>query len=67
MVQARQQAENLRLGGRFHGVGGFIGNQQARLIGQGDGDHHFLAFAVGQLIGEAAHNVLVILDAHAVQ
>ncbi len=67
LVQPVEQAENLRLGGRLHGVGRLIGNQQARLVGQRNGDHHFLTLAVGQLIREAAHGVFVILNAHPVQ
>ncbi|SSL80958.1 Uncharacterised protein [Klebsiella pneumoniae] len=37
LVEPRQQANNLRLGGRLHGVGRLVGNQQTRLVGQGDG------------------------------
>ena len=66
LVETRQQAENLRLRGGFHRVGGLIRNQQTRLICQRDGNHHFLTFAVGQLIGEAAHRIFVIFDPNAV-
>ncbi|MNP44773.1 hypothetical protein D3C76_1386500 [compost metagenome] len=57
----------MRLGSRLHRVGRFVSNQQARLVGQRNGDHHLLALAVGQLIGEAAHGVFMILDPHPVQ
>ncbi|MNT66501.1 hypothetical protein D3C72_2045700 [compost metagenome] len=67
LIKARQQAENLRLGGRLHGVCRFIGNQHAWLIGQRNGDHHLLTFAVGQFIREAAHRVFMIFNPDAVQ
>lgn len=54
LVEPRQQANNLRPGGRLHGVGRLVGNQQTRLVGEGDGDHHLLALALGQLIGSCA-------------
>ena len=67
LVEPRQQADNLRLSRWLHGVGRLIGDQQARLVGQGDGNHHLLALAFGQLIGEAAHGVFVIFNPDAVQ
>ncbi len=36
-------------------------------LAEGDGDHHLLALALGQLIGEAAHGIFVIFNADAVQ
>ena len=67
LVEPGQQANNLRLGGWLHGVSGFISNQQARLVSKRDGDHDLLTFAVGQLVGEAAHNIFVIFNSHPVQ
>ena len=67
LIEPRQQADNLRLSRWLHGVGRLIGDQQARLVGQGDGNHHLLALAFGQLIGEAAHGIFVIFNADAVQ
>ena len=67
LVQPVEQAENLRLGGRLHGVGRLIGNQQTRLVGQRNGDHHFLTLALRQLIRETAHRIFMIFNADAVQ
>ena len=47
LVQTRKQADNLRLGRRLHGVGRLIGDQQTRLVGEGDGNHHLLTLPVG--------------------
>ena len=48
-LQLRQQIENLRLHGDIQGGRWLVGNQQFRLAGQGDGDHHPLLHATRQL------------------
>ena len=46
-----QQVEDLGLDGDVERGGGLVGEQQLRTAGQGDGDHHPLAHAAGQLVG----------------
>jgi hypothetical protein len=47
-LQAAQQVENLRLDGDIQRRGGFVGNQQLGVAGNGHGDHHALAHAARQ-------------------
>ena len=67
LVQPRQQADDLRLCCRLHGVSRFIGDQQPRLVSQCDGDHDLLTLAIRQLVGEAAHRIFMVFNPHAVQ
>ena len=57
-LQVRDQAQDLGLNGHVQSRGGLIGNQQARLIDQGHGDHHTLSHAPGKLVGEAVEGCL---------
>ncbi|MNC12138.1 hypothetical protein D3C75_598520 [compost metagenome] len=66
LIQPRQQTENLCLRGRLHGIGRLIGNQQTWLIRQRNGNHHLLAFAVGQFVRITAHRIFVIFNPDAV-
>src|SRR5450759_550778 len=50
------QAQALRLDGDVEGGGGLVGEQQLGVAREGDGDHHALAHAAGEL-------VRVVLDA----
>ena len=47
--------------------GWFIGNQQVRLPGQGDGDHHALFHAAGQLMRIFPAAACDIRDANGIQ
>ncbi|GAS52759.1 hypothetical protein NGUA36_00007 [Salmonella enterica] len=67
LIQSGPQAKNLRLRRWFHCVGGFISDQESRLIRQRDSDHHFLTLAIGQFIGKTAHRVFLIFNSHPVQ
>ena len=44
------EVEDLRLHGDVERRGRLVGEQQRRAAGQGDGDHHPLAHAAGQLV-----------------
>lgn len=60
LLQILEQDENLRLNGDVERGGGFVGDQQRRLIGQCHGDHHALALTVRELAriaGKAAFRV----------
>ena len=50
------RSQDLRLDGDVEGGGGLVGEQQLGIARQGDGDHHALAHAAGEL-------VRVVLDA----
>ncbi len=67
LVHLVQQPQDLRMGGGLHGAGGLVRHQQARLVGDGHGDHHLLAHAVRQLVRVGPHHLAVILDADPVQ
>ena len=51
LLQGFEQQQDLALHGHVQRGGGFVGDQQFRLAGQGHGDHHPLALAAGQLMG----------------
>ena len=48
-LQARQQAQHLRLDGHIQRGGGLIGHQHIRCSGQRHGDHHPLLQSAGEL------------------
>ena len=50
-LEPLHQAQNLGLNGDVQSRGGFVGNQQGRVAGQGNGDHHPLAHAAGEECG----------------
>jgi hypothetical protein len=62
-LQAAQQFENLRLDGHVERRRRLIGDQQARIAGQRDGDHHPLLHAAGQLEGILAEAAFRVGDA----
>ncbi|MCY1299314.1 hypothetical protein D9M70_488370 [compost metagenome] len=49
-LQVEQQVHDLRLDGHVEGGGRLVGDQQARLAGDGHGDRHALAHAAGELV-----------------
>ncbi|MNV56998.1 hypothetical protein D3C71_1493080 [compost metagenome] len=49
-LQGAQQIQNLRLDGHIQRGGGFVCNQQARVAGNGHGDHHALVHAARHLV-----------------
>ena len=48
-----QHVEDLRLHGDVQRGGGFVADQQVRIVGDRDRDHHPLALAAGELVREA--------------
>ena len=61
------QVEDLRLHGDVEGGGRLVGEQQRRAAGQGDGDHHALAHAAGQLVRVLVEPALGLGDADVVE
>ena len=49
-LQVGEQPQHLRLDGHVQRRGRLVGEQQRRLAGQRDGDHHPLAHAAGELV-----------------
>ena len=45
VLEIPHQVQNLRLDGHIQGRGGFIGDQQLRVAGKRNGNHHALAHA----------------------
>ncbi|MNS05386.1 hypothetical protein D3C72_367850 [compost metagenome] len=66
-LQGFEQQQNLALYGDVECGGGFVGDQQFRLAGQGHRDHHPLTLATGQLMRVGLEAFLGFLDAHQVQ
>ena len=52
--QALHQVDDLRLDGDVERRRRLVGDQQARIAGERDGDHHALAHAAGELVGVGA-------------
>ena len=52
-LQGAQQVQDHGLYGDVQGTGGFVGDDQARVQGQGTGDRHPLALATAHLVGVA--------------
>jgi hypothetical protein len=63
-LQAPQKFQNLRLDGDVEGGRRFVGNQQTRIAGQRDGDHHPLFHAAGKLEGIFAEPPFRIGQSH---
>src|SRR5699024_19579 len=51
LLELHQKIQDLRLDGHVQGGGGLVGDDEAGVTGQGDGDHHSLAHAAGELVG----------------
>jgi energy-coupling factor transporter ATP-binding protein EcfA2 len=51
-----QAVENLPLHAHIQRAGGFVGDHQRWVVGQGDGDQYPLAHAAGELVGIASRN-----------
>ena len=56
-LEVPDQFDDLRLRGDIQRGGGFVGDQQFGIAGQGDGDHHPLALSAGELMRIAAQPV----------
>ncbi len=67
MTTSLLSIEDLRLDGDVQRRGRFIGDQQLGAAGQGDGDHHALAHAAGEVVRIVAHPALGVGDAHQAQ
>ncbi len=65
--EAAQEVEDLGLHGDVERGGRLVGDQQARLVGDGHGDDDALALAAGELEGVGAGAVLRVGDADAAQ
>ncbi|MCR6671374.1 MAG: hypothetical protein NVV79_08490 [Devosia ginsengisoli] len=66
-LQIMQQFENLGLDAHVERSGGFVGDQQVRIAGQGRGDDHALLLAARQLVRIAALDMRNGAKAHFVQ
>jgi hypothetical protein len=50
-LRSRRRFEDLGLDGDVERGGGLVGDEQARVAGEGHGDHDALALAAGELVG----------------
>ena len=66
-LQLLEQFQDLQLHGDIQRRGRLVGNQQLRLVGQGHGDHHPLALAAGQLMGQGLEAFVRFGDTHQLQ
>ena len=65
-LEPLQQVQDLLLHGHVEGRGRLVGDQQAWLARQRDGDRHPLAHAAGQLVGVLLEPPFGLGDAHLV-
>ena len=63
-LQALDQVEDLRLDGDVEGGGRLVGDQQLGPAGQGEGDHHPLPHAAGELVRILGGAALGLRDLH---
>ena len=61
------KVENLGLHRHVQGGGGFIGNEELGMAGQGNGYHHPLPHAAGKLVGIAGNHVVPVPYMHRFQ
>ena len=61
------QIEDLGLDRNVQGRSRFIREQQLRLVDQGHGDHHPLALASGERVGEGEHLLFRVVQSHPLQ
>ena len=64
VAQALEFVEDLRLHGDIERGGGFVGDQDLRVEGSGDGDHDALAHAAGEFAGEGFGDARGVGQAH---
>ncbi len=63
-LQCFEQFENLQLHRHVEGRGRLVGDQQLGLVGQRHGDHHPLALAAGQFVGQSLEAFVRFGNAH---
>jgi hypothetical protein len=63
-LQIHHQLQDLGLDGDVQSGGGLVGDKQLGLAGQGDGDHHALTHAAGELVGILLEALVGLVDAH---
>ena len=61
-LEGFHQLQNLGLDGHVQSGGGFVGDEDIGLAGQGHGDHHALAHAAGKLEGVLLHALFRLVD-----
>lgn len=59
LAQPAQGLQDVRLGADVEGGGGFVEHDQARAQHEGQGQHHPLLLAAGQLMGEAPEKLAI--------
>ena len=67
VLQSAQQVKDLCLNGHVQRRGGLVGDDQAGIAGQGDGDHHALAHTAGELMGIHLVNAFAVGNADQLQ
>ena len=67
LAQILHQLKDLCLNGHVQCGGGLVSDQQLRLTGQCNGDHHALAHTAGQLVGVLLQTLFGLVDANQLQ
>ena len=67
LLQLAQQLQDLRLDRHVEGGGGLVGDQQIWLAGERHGDHHPLALATRELVGERLEAPRGLAERHQLQ
>ena len=67
LLEVLHELEDLGLNGDIQSGGGLIGDEELRVAGQGNGDHHPLAHTAGELVGILLHALLRVRDAAQLQ
>ena len=62
-LEGAEKVEDLGLDGDVEGGGGLVGDEEAGLAGEGDGDHDALAHAAGDLVGVGGGAAVGVGDA----
>ena len=63
-LQRHDEVQDLLLDRHVESRGRFVGNQELRVAGDGDGDHHPLALPARHLVREAAQPLFRVRQAH---
>ena len=67
LLEAHDEAKDLGLDRHVERRGGLVGDEQARLAREGDGEHHALALAAGELMRVGVEPPLGVRDADLLQ